>query len=999
MRRLLELIPEKVGFRFCGLPDQPHLRPQDLFQWSPDNPDVMTSAYTDLTYPNDEYPEDRVMRVQNRKGETVEYPYHEDGDGKRYFISGHLWYLQKDYMLRALEGVARDDPLGAARLLYRWAQVYEGYVPTNEYPWHNQPVDPASGPPYYWWGGTWSRWSVSDLGSLRYVSEAYAIVDETTAFEELSKEVGEDVRKKIRKDVFEPSVYYVRSFVTLYHNMEYHNARGLISVGKALGDPSYVHEAVEWAVRYAEGTYLFDGFFKENSLSYHNQSTNGLIVVIEDVAGWTDPEGYLSPRSGDRFDDLDLAKRTPVLGSAAEIPRLLAYPDGKYLPTQDTWANAVSGRPDWSVGSFVLPASGIARLSRGNPGDPGDDKGIDYQFPEMEIVEQSVDHRNFPDSGTLQLEASEPGHHITFAFEVEKAASYEVELRPFVAGTYGIYRVEIDGEQVAEIDFFGPGGPSDYRALTRLSLTAGRHEITFRNNGKNESSTNYKMGVITLRLLSGEEKQARVRAVQQAGNPAQLYLTFTPKYGHHHNDALNLMLFAEGQELLPDVGYTHTKYRWWTRSTLGHNTVVVDADDIAVDGDAEDGGSLELFAPLDNGVQVMRASHDSGYAQTSVYCREPWFIGFPEAANNEGYVLDLFRVAGGERHEYTFQGDANRDATFETDLPLETYGPYLLPEGVEVVEPERETEKGSAEGHYYGYIYVRDVQRAPVADGRWEVTLATEDEGVALARAKIIGLVEPGDNEIFLGRSPSMRATRLYGTSKDNNNEAVKYFMPKLVVRRSGSDLASSFVTAFEPYASGGTPRISQVERLTPESGGSGALAVRIEHAGGTDIVLSSLDAETPLVVDDLRLEGKAGFVRLKDGQVQAMRLVGGTLLRKGDVTLTGDGPVTGVVSSVRRVGAGDDADAFVTEATVPDWVVGHTIVVRHPDGKTHGYPIASVDVADGRTVIGVDRFDPGFVVDADGGSRMLFHPFTRWTGETTFHIDNVADHGAPDHK
>ena len=999
VQRLLALIPEKTGFTFCGLPDQPQLHPQNLFQWSPEKPEVLTSTYSELTYPNDRYPEDRVLRVKNRKGETVEYPYHEDSEGRRYFLSAHRWYKQKDYVLGALEGVAREDPLGAARLLYRWAQIYEGYVPTNEYPWHNQPVDPATGPPYYWWGGVWYRWSTADLDSLRYLSEAYAIIDETTAFDELSKEVGEDVRKKLVEEVFEPSVDFVRSFVTLYHNMEYHNARGFVSVGKALNDPSYVHEAVEWAERYSEQTYLFDGFFKENSLSYHNQSTNGLIVVIEDLAGWTDPEGYVSPRSGTRFDDLDLATQIPVLGAATQIPRLLVYPDGKYLPTQDTWAHEKSGRPDRSVGSFALPASGIARLSRGNPGDPGDDEGVSFQFPDLEVVDRSVDYRTFADSGTVQLEASAPGHHITFAFEVAAADTYEVELRPFVASTYGIYRVEIDGQEIAEVDFFATAsGPDEYRALTRLSLTAGRHEITFRNDGKNESSTNYKMGVITLRLLAGEEKQARVRAVQQAGNPTQLYLTYTPKYGHHHNDALNLTLFAEGQELLPDVGYTHPKYRWWTRSTLGHNTVVVDADDVAVDGEARHGGNLELMTTSGDGVQVMRASHGTAYAQTSVYTREPWFIEFPGVANNEGYILDLFRVVGGERHEYTLQGDANRDAAFETELPMETYGPYLLPEGVEVVEPERETEKGSAEGHYYGYIYVRDVQRAAVADGRWEVTLTTEDEGTSMSRARILGLVEAGENELFVGRSPSMRATRLYGTSMDNNNEAVKYFMPKLVVRRSGAsgaDLVSSFVTVVEPYASGATPSVARIERLEPESGGAGALAVRVEHAGGTDIVLSALDAETPLVVDDLRLEGKAGFVRLKDGQVQSMRLVGGTLLRKGDVAVTSDGPVTGVVSAVRRVGAGDDADGFVTEATVPDWVVGHPIVVRHPDGRTHGYPIASVDVVDGKTVIGVGRFDPGFVIDADGSSRMLFHPFTRWTGTTTFHIDNVTDHGA----
>src|SRR5690606_22760545 len=106
--------------------------------------------------------------------------------------------------------------------------------------------------------------------------------------------------------------------------------------------------------------------------------------------------------------------------------------------------------------------------------------------------------------------------------------------------------------------------------------------------------------------------------------------------------------------------------------------------------------------------------------------------------------------------------------TFETDLSLSNYGPYLLPEGVKVREPETEIDKGSAEGHYYGYISVRDVKKADIEDGRYDLNLVTEKDGKEMAKMKITGLVESGQNELFLGESPSVRATRLYGTSMDN---------------------------------------------------------------------------------------------------------------------------------------------------------------------------------------------------------------------------------------
>ena len=59
----------------------------------------------------------------------------------------------------------------------------------------------------------------------------------------------------------------------------------------------------------------------------------------------------------------------------------------------------------------------------------------------------------------------------------------------------------------------------------------------------------------------------------------QVHLHFSGAYGHAHADNLNLMLFAKGQELISDVGYTHTQYRNWTVSTLCHNTVLIDEEE------------------------------------------------------------------------------------------------------------------------------------------------------------------------------------------------------------------------------------------------------------------------------------------------------------------------------------------------------------------------------------------------------------------------------------
>src|SRR5690606_31577746 len=120
-----------------------------------------------------------------------------------------------------------------------------------------------------------------------------------------------------------------------------------------------------------------------------------------------------------------------------------------------------------------------------------------------------------------------------------------------------------------------------------------------------------------------------------------------------------------------------------------------------------------------------------------------------------------------------------------------------------------------------------------------------------------------------------------------------------------------------------------------------------------------------------------------------SLHLVGGTSLTAGGQSITDDGPVTGPVTGTRRQMSGDPVDAIVTTASVPAWAEGRTLVVSHPDGKTHSYPIKAVSTDGGATLMEIDRIDPGFQVNEDGSSQMLFTPFTVWTGDTTFRIDN----------
>ncbi|MBD2862157.1 carboxypeptidase regulatory-like domain-containing protein [Paenibacillus oceani] len=844
VQQALSLIPEQPGYRYVGLPEMPELYPDNLYTLSADGQSLIASR-TGTGYPNASFAENKEYVTTNGKGETVRIPYYEDGDGKMYFITGHLWYLQKNKALSETKAIAQTDPLGAARLLYRFAQAYEGYNPTIDQAWNYHSISRPAGPPYSYWGGMWYRWYGSDLLYLTSLFQAYSLVKKTDAFEVLSAEAGEDVEAKLLRDMFGPSLDYVLGYTVHLGNLSYTNWNGMIEAGKALNEPDYIHFVVAQMEEFMSTLFLSDGFWQEVSLSYHMELVSGIKQAADKLKGWTDPVGYISPRTGKRLVNLDMARDYPIIGKALEYQKRLVYPDGHYYPIQDTWAYTKVSAPGDS-GSTLLPAAGIGRLSGG--------QGLDQ---------------------------------------------------------------------------------------------------------------------------------------------TQLYMSFQPKYPTHiHYDPLNLGLYASRQELLPDLGYTfNTFYRWYTLSTMAHNTVVVNSRNAVVSGDAVHGGNVEAFVPQENGFQAMRASYESAYPVTEEYRREPWFVPFADGDGQQGYVLDLFRVSGGNRHEYTLQGDANRDAYFDTGMTLNDYGPYLLPPGTTVVPPVSNSDSGSAEGNYPGYIYVRDVKQAVLPADRYELTLVTAKDGSPGSKLNITGLLEPGVNELYLGRSPSLKSARLEGRNMDNNDEAVKYTLPKLVLRRDGTNLKSTFITLLEPYDGKATPRIEAIDRLQPEQAPEGAVAVKVAYGGTTDLLLSNPDYaihQMPLVVGDVTLSGEMGLIRHVDGQVREMKLTGGTLLKKGDRELSGAGTATGTVVGTLRLAGGDDYDGILTSASVPASAAGRYVIVAHPDGSKQGFLVREVRPHGSRTLLVFDQEDPGFVVREDGSSAQTSFPMKQWTGLHTFSISNV---------
>src|SRR5690606_13078676 len=117
------------------------------------------------------------------------------------------------------------------------------------------------------------------------------------------------------------------------------------------------------------------------------------------------------------------------------------------------------------------------------------------------------------------------------------------------------------------------------------------------------------------------------------------------------------------------------------------------------------------------------------------------------------------------------------------------------------------------------------------------------------------GLLDDADYELYLGESPSIRNTRLY--RNDSNAVADEYRMPKMVLRKDGENLQSTFITALEPYAATEAPRIEHVVNLPLEQPIDGAVAVAVSYGTTTDIILSSPHSDgLPLVTGDITMHG-----------------------------------------------------------------------------------------------------------------------------------------------
>ncbi len=298
-----------------------------------------------------------------------------------------------------------------------------------------------------------------------------------------------------------------------------------------------------------------------------------------------------------------------------------------------------------------------------------------------------------------------------------------------------------------------------------------------------------------LRLPSVNKQEWCIAILRSGEGPHEraVWLDYDSGGGHGHHDGMNLGLFAEGLDVMPEFGYPPVQYGgWgspraaWYTMTAAHNTVVVDGKNTA-----KGSGTTTLWADGSR-FHAIRASarplnRDNRYERTAVLA---------DVSPEQCYVVDVFRVDGG------LQQTKFMHSHFGS---VETGGLNLAP------APD-----------YGNNTQMRNFRTDPAAPPGWRADWVIEDRLGYLPEGKQVRLRY---TDFTTQAAAGLAEAWVVAGSFDTNAET---WIPRVVVQRSapeGQTLASTFVGVIEPYED--APAIARMERVSLTDGSGAVLSDR----------------------------------------------------------------------------------------------------------------------------------------------------------------------------
>ncbi|MDA0745801.1 MAG: heparinase II/III family protein, partial [bacterium] len=381
-------------------------------------------------------------------------------------------------------------------------------------------------------------------------------------------------------------------------------------------------------------------------------------------------------------------------------------------------------------------------------------------------------------------------------------------------------------------------------------------------------------------------------------NDTALFLTghehrWTLRTGHEHPDILALSFYAYGEELASDRGYYSGDSalapdrpvggQYWTKSTASHNLVLV--DDKCQSSEAPAGSNLELFG-VTPGVEVVQASGFQVYPQCEEYCRTSALV---RRTDGQAYVVDFFRVKGGENHKYCFHCNGSM-VGMVPDEPAPK--PVVLP-------PPRD------DRDYSGWV---KNPRTVTPETPYTFSWKSGDVNLELRLLNSQNSVD----RILIVDAPGWRHQM---PAEEFEKPPIQQVMAEHCSRKEGEVLATGFAAVVVPYQDGVSPVLEV--RLLAEDATAGVLAVEVQLEGRTDYIISTRDQEQRQY-GPVRAAGEFAFVSVDtNGRATQGYLLKGTHLECGDFRI--DSPGASVTLPVRSV----SEQTFYLAEPLPDGLAG----------------------------------------------------------------------------
>lgn len=361
-----------------------------------------------------------------------------------------------------------------------------------------------------------------------------------------------------------------------------------------------------------------------------------------------------------------------------------------------------------------------------------------------------------------------------------------------------------------------------------------------------------------------------------------VWLYFGRNTGHGHLDRLNLGLYAENMDMLPDLGYPEyasgrPRDLAWTRNNAAHNVPIVDS---AAQLPSYT-GHVRAFEP-EGKVRVVEVLSDGIYAGAAQTRRTTWMV---DADTRFSYVVDIVRVRGGAEHTLGWHGPS--DAVTTTGLTLNTqesgtFAGLDVPLGT--LAPNWRDRAG--------FSFLDNVERAGRPPKAFCLDYCAEDRR---------GRIAPGrEPHLRLHILTALEEAALADGAPPQNRQGAPRCLKYLLLTRRGVALESVFVTVLEPYDR--EPFLRSV-RLIParsETPGADPVAIEVITADGRVDTLLALDTAGFCAAEGIKLEGKFGFLARREGNVEIAKLMGGTRLEgPGFILTAATAAYSGVIKEV----------------------------------------------------------------------------------------------------